>query len=149
MLSGWKICGRTKINGGFSLNRNVQPVLRYKIFKEHCKKCEHHDISLSKAKKYANWYISCKLLVWLEPSRSSFFFNSPFQGRGVSCETPQVMPHCTSGSSLRWFHHRLVGIVGTLCGWRTLSTFAKGRTKWPSQSSRDRDLNRRPPARSP
>ena len=43
-----------------------------------------------------------------------FFFHGPFRGRDVSCETPHVMPHCTSGWSLRWFHHRLIGIVGTL-----------------------------------
>ena len=36
------------------------------------------------------------------------------------------MLHCTSGWSLRWFHHRLVGIVGTLCEWRDLSTLSKG-----------------------
>ena len=36
-------------------------------------------------------------------------------GPDASCEAPRVMPHCTSGWSLRWFHHRLVGIVGTLC----------------------------------
>ena len=48
---------------------------------------------------------------------SSFFcFNSPFRGRDVTCETPRVMPHSTSGWSLRLFHHILVGIVGTLCG---------------------------------
>ena len=34
--------------------------------------------------------------------------------RDISCETPRVMPHCTSGCSLRWFHHRLVGIVGRI-----------------------------------
>ena len=44
------------------------------------------------------------------------FFNSPFMGRDASCETPRVMPHCTSGWSLRCFHHKLVGIVGTLSG---------------------------------
>ena len=33
------------------------------------------------------------------------------------CETHRVMPHRTSGWSLRWFHHILVGIVGTLHGW--------------------------------
>ena len=43
-------------------------------------------------------------------------FTGPFQGRDVAWKTPRVMPHCTSGWSLRWFHHRLVGIVGTLCG---------------------------------
>ena len=37
-------------------------------------------------------------------------------GRDASCGASRVMPHCTSGWSLRWFHHRLVGIVGTLCG---------------------------------
>ena len=35
------------------------------------------------------------------------YFNSPF-GKSASCEAPRVMPHCTSGWSLRWFHHRLV-----------------------------------------
>ena len=52
-------------------------------------------------------------------AKRTFFFlflNSSFRGRNVSCETPRVMPHCTSGLSLRWFHYRLVGIVGTLCG---------------------------------
>ena len=44
--------------------------------------------------------------------------------RDVSCEKPRLMPRCTSGWSLRWFHHRLVGIVGTLSGWRDLSTLA-------------------------
>ena len=38
-----------------------------------------------------------------------------FRGKNVSCEIPQVMPHSTSGWSLRWFHHRLLGIVGALC----------------------------------
>ena len=77
-------------------------------------------------------FISCFMLflVWC----FFFFFNSPFRGRDVSCETPRVMPHCTSRWSLRWFHHRLVGIVGTLCGWQDLSTLAKGRTKWLSRS---------------
>ena len=36
------------------------------------------------------------------------------------------MPHSTSRWSLRWFHHRLVGIVGTLRGWRNLSTLCQG-----------------------
>ena len=58
-------------------------------------------------------YVKSSLFIFL-----FFIFNSPFWSRDVSCEAPRVMPHCTSGWSLRWCgwcHHRLVGIVETLC----------------------------------
>ena len=71
--------------------------------------------------------ISMSLDVGCEQDNEHCLLNSPFEGRDVSSKTPKVMFHCTSGWSLRWFkHYGLVGIVGTLCGWRVLSTFAKG-----------------------
>ena len=63
---------------------------------------------------YSYSWIAYLLCVPLEEQHLVFFLIAPF-GRDASCEAPRVMLHCTGGWSLRWFHHRLVGIVGTLC----------------------------------
>ena len=77
-----------------------------------------------------------------------FLFHIDTFGEKCSCETPRVMPNYTSGWSLRWFHHRLVGLVGT--PWLTgLSIVAKGRAEWLSRSSRGWDLKRRLFERNP
>ena len=54
-----------------------------------------------------------------------FFLVAPFRERYFLRYTSGDAP-LHSIWLLRWFHRRLVGIVGTLCGRRDLSAFAKG-----------------------
>ena len=75
------------------------------------------------------------------------FFNSPLQGRGD--QHLRWCPIAPADGCWWWFHRRLVGIVGTLCGWRVLSTFAKGARNGYHNLSRGWDLNRRRAARNP
>ena len=79
------------------------------------------------------------------------FFYGPFRGRDVYCETPRMMPHCTSGWSLRWFHHRLHGRHRRNTLWLTefKHPFQRGARNDYHDLSRGWDLNRRPPERNP
>ena len=90
------------------------------------------DVNCASCGQVCGWH-GCspfyKAIVLPEGHAFCVFFKPASQGRGVSSETPRVMPHCTSGwslvvASLRTGRHRRITLWSPST-WPSAVTFAR------------------------